>query len=188
MLPLQECVDQIADTAHCTTLFDIANRIRCVAFDGVKGCGEPECAEGWRSYVTVGPIQDPHGNSLIVSLNSIGASPASRNSGGFMLGAGVHVARFDVILMENGWPMLDTDAGWIMTPDWELINAIAGHSYSHGETMYRSLVDKIQKRSLFMQPTNSHIGGVDISDMRPFGPQGPIVGWQTQVSAQVALR
>jgi hypothetical protein len=93
------------------------------------------------------------------------------------------------MLTENGWPMIEANefGEVINVPDSDLVNAIAMHAYSHGERMYRALVDSIQHNTLFPRSGYSNVAKVEIAGMRPIPPAAFTVGWQIPLAVQVTF-
>ena len=189
-LPLDTCADNISEDVCCRDVFDVADRLRCIATDAVECCIDPSCADReWRSYVSVGPrIAEPLGDALVVHMPNISPSTGSRGSAS-LLPAAVHIANFEVFLTENGWPMITANeyGEVIQVPDSALINKIALHAYSHGERMYRALCDAVQRRTAFPPSTNPHIGTVLIGGMNPVQPAAFTVGWTVPIQIQMTF-
>lgn len=191
VLPLASCAADVPADACCSTFFDVADRVRSVAFNALVSCQDPSCADReFRSYVTHGPqVQDPLGDSLVANLVSVAASTGSREASDRLLPVGLFVGRINLHLFETGWPQIEANDAQrtLYVPDSDLVHAMARHSYAHGEKMYRAIVDGIQKRTLFTLPANSHIGQVDLSDLVPMEPGGPIVGWSVGLRVQMTF-
>jgi hypothetical protein len=191
-LPLASCADDISTDVCCSSIFDVADRIRCVASAAIECCFDPSCSDQeWRSYVSVGPrIAEPLGDALVVHMVGIAPSPASSsNTAQRLLPVGVHLANFDVMVVENGWPQIRANefGEVIEVPDSNLINAIARHAYAHGEKMYRSLVDGVQRNTLFPVSTFGNLGNVQLSGLQPIQPAAFSVGWGMSVQVQITL-
>lgn len=190
-LPLGTCADDISTDVCCSSIFDVADRIRCVATGAVECCFDPSCADSpWRSYVSVGPrIPEPLGDALVVHCPGISPSLGSKSTGNRLLPVGVHLATFDIVLTENGWPMIRANefGEVIEVPDSNTINAIARHAYAHGEKMYRAVVDGVQRRTLFPVSTFPYLGEVDVSGLQPIQPAAFTVGWGMSLSIQMTL-
>lgn len=191
VLPLASCAADVPVDVCCSTFFDVADRIRCVAFNALVACDDTTCADReFRSYVTHGTqVQEALGDSLVVNVVRVSPTGRSRDNNTMLLPVGVWMGRVDVHLFENGWPQGETyDAARMITaPDSDMVHAIARHSYGHGEKMYRALIDGIQRRTLFTLPANAHIGKIDISDLIPKEPTGPVVGWQCSLAVQMTF-
>jgi hypothetical protein len=190
-LPLAPCADDITDDVCCRSVFDIADRIRFVATTAVEACFDPSCADQeWRSYVSVGPnVPEPLGDALIVHMPEMTPTFGSRTPGGNLLGVAVHQTRFEIMLTENGWPqIIANEFGEVIEiPDSAVINKIAMHAYSHGEKMYRAIVNGVQKNTLFPVSEFSNIGRVEVGGMRPRQPAAFTVGWTIPMSVQLTL-
>lgn len=190
-LPAASSPADLPESYCCDTLSSMADRIRTVALNGLCSCLDGTCADRtFRSYVTVGRlVQDPLGDSLAVHLTNFAPSANSSNTSGNLLPVAVYQATFGVQLLENGWPMIEVDemGQVIHVPDSDYVNIVARHSMAHGELMYRSLADAIQKREMFLSSQNPHIGMVQLSNLEPIDPQGFIVGWRCSVRVESTL-
>lgn len=191
-LPLGSCADDISTDVCCSSIFDVADRIRCVATAAVECCFDPSCADReWRSYVSVGPrIPEPLGDALVVHLPGISPSLGSTSSrGNRSLPVAVHQAQFDIVLTENGWPLIRANefGEVIEVPDSNLINAIARHAYAHGEKMYRAIVDGVARQTLFPISTFPYLGDVVHSGLVPIQPAAFTVGWGMSLNVQMTF-
>jgi hypothetical protein len=188
-LPVASCADEVPTQTCCTTLYDVAARLCYVTTSAVCECFDPSCADrDFRSFVSVGPqIEDPIGDSLIVHMPRIGSSPASSNSIGALLPAAVHIADFEIRLLEFGWPTIEMDdmEQTISIPDAAYVNAISRHVYGHGERMYRALVDGIQHNTLVTLPAG-FTGKLHLGDLVP-QTSGQLVGWNITVRLQITF-
>lgn len=186
-VPTASCADLISGDVCCDTTWLVGDRIRSVAFEAVCCCAETGCnGRAWRSFTTIGSqIQDPLGESLIVSMPSL--SPTSTTDRGKLPILTPHRAIYLVQIRETGWPTIHTTGGGeIVVPDSNVVNAVSKHVQSHGEKMYRALVGGQQAYTLFPPRTNSHITGVTISPLTPLGPD-LLVGWSMQVAVDMKL-
>lgn len=191
-LPLQTCADDVPTDVCCTSIFDVADRLRAIACTAVESCIHPSCNDRcFESYCSIGPsVPEPLGDALIVHMPDMTPSPGSRsNTGNTLLGVSLQHARFDIFLTENGWPTAETDelGNVIEVPDRGLINAIARHAYSHGERMYRAVLDSYQKHVLFPPTFFPYIHKADISGLRPVQPAAFTVGWTISVTVQMTF-
>lgn len=188
-LPLGTCADEISDDVCCSSIFDIAERLRRIAFSAVADCYET--CEGYRSYVSVGPrVPEPLSDAVVVYITDVAPSQGSRSfTGQTTLGASLQQARFDIFLTETGWPMIEANemGEVIYVPDHELINALSRHAYSHAESMYRACLDSYQTGRMFPLPANSHISKVEIVGLRPIAPSAHTVGWVIPVMVQLTF-
>jgi hypothetical protein len=188
MLPDTGCAGDVTGEVTCSTTWLIGERIRTVAFNGACGC---DCDRPFRSYTTIGTtIQDPLGDSLIITLVSLDQS--SRSARGNTLMIGTHVAAYRLELRDNGWPVITKDEQdkMIYVPSAEEINAKSQHAQSHGEKMYRALVNAAQTRTLFpITSGNHHIvqDGIAIQPMIPLNPQATQVGWGLNINVHLML-
>lgn len=190
-LPLGSCADDISADVCCSSIFDVADRIRCVATNAIECCFTGDCSDTWRSYVSVGPrIAEPLGDALVVHMVGIAPSLGSSSPSGQRLKpVAVHLAQFDVVVLENGWPQIRANefGEVIEVPDSDLINAIARHAYAHGEKMYRALVDGVQRNTLFPVSTFPNLGNVTLSGLQPIQPSAFSVGWGMSIQVQITL-
>lgn len=197
-LPLQACAADIPTDVCCTSLFDVADRIRCVANAAVVASFHGSCADrAWRSYVTVGPnVSEPLGDALVVHMPALGQSPASRTLGGKLTSVVLERAQFVIFLTENGWPMIEVDemGDVIAVPDSDVVNAVARHAYSHAEAMYRAIRRAAAKNAtsadaLFPLATfRNLVQSFDIGTLTPISPAAFTVGWTLPITATVLLQ
>lgn len=189
-LPVATCAAEVPTDTCCHTLYDIANRLRCVVTDALCECFEGGCADrDFRSFVSVGPqIEDPQGDSLIVHMQRIGLTSLSSTPQNALLGVAVHVAEFEIRLLETGWPTIELNdlEQIISVPDHEYVNTMARHVYSHGERMYRAVVDGIQHNTLFTLAT-SDVAKIRLSDFTPIQPSGELAGWTMTLQIEVTF-
>lgn len=186
-LPLEDCVDDIPTDVCCPTLFDIADRIRCIATDAVLRCVDTRwCTErGFRSIVAMSPHADFFGDLLSVCLVDHSVDSAS-DERGKTLPVLLTRGDFRLELTETGWPVheLDEQDNLVYAPEADLINALARHAYSHGEAMHRALLDVAARRQFWTSniglPTD-RFSAFQVGSLRPLPPQGRLVGWGIDV-------
>lgn len=186
-IPTADCATSVPGDVACSTLFLMSERIRTVGFDGLCSCS---CETEFRSYTTVGTqIQDPIGDSLIAAMLGIGPI-ANTNSGSLPI-ATFHRARFLLELRDTGWPTIEVneEGDYIQIPSAAEINVSSQHAMDHGEKMYRSLVDAIQRRTLFASALHPHIvqESISISELTPISPQAIQVGWSVTLAVPMRL-
>lgn len=186
-VPTSACAEAIGSDVACDTTWLIGERIRTVAFSGVCGCN---CSQPFRSFTSIGTIiQDPLGDSLIIAMISLGA--AATTGRGATLPAVTHVAQFRLELRDNGWPVVQRDESErvISFPDSSLVNAVSKHAQSHGEMMYRSIVNAVQMHTLFAGSANGHViaESIGVSPIVPINPSGGQVGWGINVNVPLRL-
>lgn len=190
-LPSADCPAAVPGDLCCDTTALMAARIRTVAFQAITECNDPACNDReFRSYVSHGPrIQEPLGDALVVHRRDLRPSLGSNNARGRLLRVGVHEAEFRVVLFENGWPMLEVhdETQEIVVPDSDLVDAVAQHSMAHSERVYRDLIDGIQRKTLFPESTNPHIGEIVASGMSEMQPTSFIAPWEMTVTVEVTL-
>lgn len=188
-LPIDACAANVPTQVCCSSIFDVAERIRCIAYEAVLCCIDVSCADQeFRSYVSLGPsIPEPLGDALIVHLLSMSPSSGSRGPTGILNRVSLQEASFEIFLTENGWPTPETDelGEVVYVPDADLINRVARHSYGHGERMYRAMLNSAQKGLMFPLPANAHIGRVDVGNLQPVQPAAFTAGWTIPVSVQM---
>jgi hypothetical protein len=190
-LPIDACAHNVPTQVCCSGIWDVAERIRCIAYDAVVCCIDPSCADQeFRSYVSIGTdVPEPLGDALVVTMVDASPSTASRSPTGMLLGASLQEVRFEAYLTENGWPMpiADEVGEVIEVPDSWLINAVARHAYSHGERMYRAILDSVQRKEMFPVSTFPHIAKVDVAGLEPVPPRAFAVGWVVPVTVQMTF-
>jgi hypothetical protein len=186
-IPTANCADGVSPDVACSSTWLIGERIRTVAFEGLCGC---DCDIQFRSYTVIGnQIQDPIGNSLISTM--LGLGPVSTTASGALPIVATHRARYLLELRDVGWPTIEVDeeGNYILIPDSSEFNAASKHAQSHGETMYRSLVNAIQRRTLFASALHPHIvsESIRLSELTPISPQAIQVGWSVNVDVPLRL-
>jgi hypothetical protein len=197
-LPLQACADDIPTDVCCTSLFDVADRIRCIANTAVVAAFHESCADReWRSYVTVGQrAAEPLGDALVVYMPALGQSPDSRSPSGKLNSIVLERARFVIFLTENGWPTIVADemGDVISVPDSNVLHALARHSYGHAEAMYRAIRRAAAKNAtsadaLFPIATfRNLVQSFEVGDLTPVDPAAFTVGWTLPITATVLLQ
>lgn len=190
-LPIDACAANVPTQVCCSSIFDVADRLRCIAFDAVSCCLDPSCADQeFRSYVSLGPsIPEPLGDALVVHLLSMSPSSASRSPVGILNRVSLQEARFEIFLTENGWPTPETDelGETVYVPDSDLINRVARHTYGHAEKMYRAVLNSAQTGEMFPLPANPHIARVDVGSLQPVQPAVYTAGWTIPVTVQMTF-
>ena len=169
-------------------LYTIAANILEVAHTAVVECtlGIPCPLPEIIGYISVGVrIEDPIADRLVVSLTSLGPSPGSSDNSGRMY-IPQWRGRFQVQLLESGWPTPTGDLEEIIVPSPEDLATAALHSYGHGEKMYRSLFAAMQMNEL--NPYNAAGPFKRIDPLVPLEPSGGTVGWQTTVELDCPLQ
>lgn len=179
MLPAADCLT--SDEVCCTTLYDIANNILAGLYEAMLECYQPTfCnAGGIIAYVTMGAGDDLVLDALSVSIGSVRISDGTANRNGMSPFKSLLV-EFEVRLIESGWPMVYEEGGEIFIPDPVEQNAIARHSYAHGERMYRKLLHMATSNGLV--PQGSACTSAVVNPLIPMKPAGGTVGWQTSVT------
>ena len=188
-LPIEACAADVPTQVCCSTLWDIAERMRVVCCAAIEECMDPSCADReFRSYVAHGPeVEEPLGDALVVVLAetaiTYGRAPGQDGP------PGVDGTRYEVRLYENGWPTIRAnEAGEIVeVPDTDLIHRLSRHSYGHGEKLYRTVRNGVQTGSLFPPATFAHVGKGSNLAMRPLRPEGYMVGWAVRLDIQVTF-
>ena len=180
MLPSADCT--VSDAVCCVSLYDIADHILTGVWTSLLACYEPLPVVGYQllAYVTMGDGDDGIVDALQVSVGNVLPSPGSQKTGQL-----TPVAAFDAIfrvrLVESGWPMVHEDNGQIFQPESAQQNALARHSYAHGERMYRKLAAMTAAGDLTPPSVTGCSKGV-LSALVPIPPQGGVVGWSTTVT------
>lgn len=190
-LPIDACAANVPTQVCCSSIFDVADRIRCVAYEAVQCCIDVSCVDQeFRSYVSLGPsIPEPLGDALVVHLLSMSPSSRSRSPTGVLNRVSLQEAQLEIFLTENGWPTPETDelGEVVYVPDAALINRIARHTYSHAERMFRAVLNSVQKGLMFPLPANAHIGRVDVGNLQPVQPAAFTAGWTIPVTVQMTF-
>jgi len=149
-----------------------------------------------RSYQTEGEnIEDPLGDSLIVSFVRAMLRQDSRTPNQSTLPLIFTRVEFKVQLLERGWPTLQErpSTASIIAPDADMIHALAKHSRGHAERMWRAIVNGAattnQAQKLFSSSANPHVvtHGVTIEELKPLPNAGPFIGYSFNVAVDTKL-
>lgn len=178
MLPRPDC--DISTNVCCSTLYDVAQWLLSNVYDVLNPCVESTCSAPLLAYVTHGAGDDGVVDSLMVSIGSTKPSPRSLDDKGRMIGFSLNRTTFRVMLRESGWPMARVQGGDILAPDPVIQNALARHSYAHGEKLYRHL-DQMRLERRLMPSTMPLPSFANISGLVPLLPSGGTVGWYVDV-------
>lgn len=191
-IPHSDCADDIADDVCCDTIWLMCERIRTVAQSGVATCLDDECdSRTFRSWTRWGTqIEDPHGESLIVSPTRVSSAALATSARGRQLPIIVTRVEIQIELRETGWatPRGANDAGAIETVDWEVEAAQTKHAVGHAQKMWHTLVGAVAERNgtslLFPSLNNPHIvqRGIQVGDLTPLPPGAYIAGSRMSVS------
>jgi hypothetical protein len=179
MLPPADCL--VSEEVCCTSLFDIANNILAGLYEAMLECYQPSfCNQGGLiAYVTMGTGDDLVYDALSVSVESMRPSDGTVNRNA-MSPMKLLLVTFGVRLIESGWPMAQEENGEIFVPDPVEQNAIARHSYAHGERMYRKLLHMATSGGLV--PQGMACSNAVVDQLLPMNPAGGTVGWRTSVT------
>lgn len=180
-LPRQDATCEIPTDVCCTTLYDFSVELLDRVLADLNACSySGDCYQELRGYVTVGGFpEDPLCDTLIVTATGIRPFVAPTGS---LLPFGVTRCSFLVRLSESGFPMPYVEGEVIYAPDPDLVHEIARHAYSHGERMFRSIVNHLAGPS--------RIGSCAKATMdafTPIDPSGGCVGWQASLSVDVTF-
>lgn len=196
-MPHASCADDISGDVCCDTFWKIGERIRTVASAGVLACIDPDCSDReFRSYQTIGDqIQDPLGESLIVSFVRSSLRSDSRSQNQSTSPLVFTRAEFRVQLLETGWPTISVNqsTSTIVAPDADMLHALTPHALGHAEKMWRSVLNAaattVEAQRLFPSSSNPHIlrRGVIVEEMRPLPRPGPFIGFSFNVSVDTKL-
>lgn len=175
-LPTERCAP---GDVCCEDLFSTAERILEVAYNAVVNCSVVDCdLPEMAGYVSMGKqIADPVADFVAVSVLDVRPSPRSADQQGNMQ-LPTYRARFQVKLLETGWPMPQGDGNEILVPPPQLVQNVARHSYSHGEAMYRALGGALTARTL---NASCNTCFQRIEPLTPVEPSGGTVGWTTEI-------
>ena len=183
-LPPYDCSP---DEVCCDMLYTIAANILEISHTAVTECtvGIPCDLPQIVGYVSVGlRIADPVSDRLVVSLADLGPSPQSADNAGRM-NIPMWRAKYQIQLLESGWPTPQGDLEEIIPPDPNDYAAAAMHSYAHGEKMYRALVVALHQNEL--NPYQNDATFKRIDSLVPVEPSGGSVGWETTVTVDCPL-
>ena len=163
----------------CESLFSTAENILNIAYSAVCNCSVVDCdLPDLAGYVSMGrDIKDPLSDYVAVSVIQIIPSPRSADQQGSMQ-LPMYRARFQVKLLETGWPMPQGDGDEILVPPPALVMDVARHSYAHGEAMYRALGGALTAGTL-NSSCNSCFQRIEA--LTPIEPSGGSVGWLTEI-------
>jgi hypothetical protein len=192
-IPAFDCSPDVGSDVCCDTFSAKAERIRTVAWNayldcghGGEGCGGVEA----NSYVTVGPIVDPKGDSVIVALQRV--RPVTQTAGGHTPTITAMRAEYRVEVRTSGWPIISANPTGTraMMPSPAQYGHAARHVVGHAEKAYRAIVNAVQTHTLFVPALHPDVifKGVLVGDLTPVGPDSTIAGFAFAVSVDVSLR
>lgn len=174
-LPSQSC--EITTETCCTALFDIANYILNVVYEGLVGCLPLDCDGNpmpLAKYVTMGSGDDGIADSLTVAFQGSTITQNSSDGRGVTMPIIMERGEFEIRLRESGWPIVTTN-GVVNAPEPAVQHAIARHAYAHIEQFRKTI------RMMVAQKNVSPAGVpkpnfCQLLDLRTLNPQGGIVG------------
>lgn len=195
-LPAAGCAADVSSDVCCDSFWLIGERLRTVACNGVCSCMDPDCAEReFRSYQTANVnIQDPLGESLIVSLQRVGLRSDSTGRNRAVNRTFVTRSEWRIQLLENGYPTAQEEYGQVIVPpDWQMVDALTKHGFGHAEKMWRALLQAATTTTLadmlFRPSSNPHIvqNRVVVGDLIPMSRPGPQLGYELSVTVDSML-
>jgi len=181
-LPDANC--NIPEEACCNALYETAVHLLNVVYPDLIDCiGEPECpVQSIQPFVQHGvEPDDPLCDTLIVYIVNISTSTGSTTLAGGLALAPKYRVTYRMRLRESGWPMAYAVDEQIYAPDPAVVNAIARHSYAHGERMFRSIANAHAQRAL--APGSCSV--VNIGEFRPVPVGAYCVGWEIDITLDV---
>lgn len=194
-IPHESCPPGTAPDVCCDTMFLIGDRLRTVACDAVMACADPACGTEFRSYFTHGErIQDPIGDSLIVSLRSAQPATTTTTANGRIGPTPLTRMIFQLELRENGWPTASADGTHIKVADPAHVHSATAHSMSHAEAMYAAIMNGVSTwigaDAMFPINRNPHIikDSVAVGQLLPVGPDAHQVAWSVEFQIDARLR
>lgn len=179
MLPTGGCSP--SETTCCTDLFDIANNLLGTVLAALNAClVAGDCpSEGLSAYVTMGAGDDGIQNALTVEFDTAAPTPGSMSASGRPLPIGVSRSVFTVRLRESGWPTVQVGSK-ISAPEPVDQHAAARHAFSHGELMYRTLLQMRATNTIVPSTIHGCLNTV-VGPLTPLRPLGGIIGFTAQV-------
>lgn len=173
----------------CDTIFQLGARIRTVAWNAVMTCAgwvdgehEDDCVKPYRTYMTIGRIEDPHGDAVIGTHTrsfTPNSSPGGRTE---IIGTVQHDFHFEI--RYAGFPMVQQDemGGTVYTPSPEQYEMATRHAMSHSQMAWEAVKQAIQRDTLFSSATRiMRPRGVTLGPLLPLEPRGRIAGHQFDV-------
>jgi hypothetical protein len=175
LIPQYGC-EPVDPPTDCTWLFDIGDRIRLAAVDGLAPympAPGSDCAPGFESYVSLGKPPADQCDILGVWLMSYG--PTTR-SAALQQGMGTvpieWQTEWSVDLWERCYPGPTESEGTFSLPPPDLLHDINQWTYQHGAAMYQAVVDEV--RSI---PCSTAV----VAPLLPVEPRGGCAGWTFRV-------
>ena len=121
----------------CDAYYAVAESLAEIAFEALVKCVAPSC-EGMQVFVSHGP---PVGTGNFISAWHVSTVfPGSDDQRERFISRAV--GTYTVRLMESGYPTIrNAPSGGFTLPQRDEIDAIAQHSYGHGEQVLRAIVN-----------------------------------------------
>lgn len=170
----------------CDTLFSAGESILNHALDAVNNpaCYLDEChAPHVEGIVTIGSASDyPQTDLLTVSLQRM-YPRQTQPAQGRTPGAISYLSNWRIELVESGWITFEEEGE---LPDPGYISALALHSYSHAEQMFRRLTNAVATGQIADGCKGANCGA-SMGDLEPIEPRGHLVGWRTSVTVPIDL-
>ena len=169
----QNCIDH--QPGQCVDLIDIAEHVLDECYRALLPILGPQTDGNiLRAYTTVGPGGDD-GVVDALCVSFLGAGPTPGSTAGNITTAYPGIkARFQVSLVESGWPMVKIEGSRVTLPGTTEIAAASRHAYAHGEALYRHIISLNNGRRIAPMFPGSV---ASIGPLTPRPPQAGIVGW-----------
>lgn len=179
MLPDWTC-GEISCDVPCTLMNTVVDEVVTLAYNAVCRDMPPEFCSGLTAYVTVAEPHNPQGDYIGGWVQSMTPyNPRNSQAGGLQIIARTLVA-VGLKLLETGWPMIGQPEPDDIPP-LSAVNALAHHVNSHGERIYRALVNACSTRAI--TPSGCQYQGM--GPMAPVPPAAGMVGWTYAVQLAV---
>lgn len=157
MLPDLSCQTEFPEALCCEALWDWANHMLAQVAPKVLECVNAcDCCEGnFYAYVSQGEPEVWESNYLAVWLQNI--SPSIRSTSPTNTTFPAHNlmrAQWMMRISESGYPQMEDDLNSVPSvPGFDLLHYTNRYVYSHGEQMFRALMQAVKDRTLTPRPT-----------------------------------
>lgn len=168
----------------CIDLHTIATHILTLIGDALDGCLENTHCSPIGRYVTAGDGDDGIPDALTVSMVDVAPSNPSSPQG-HLVRLPLVQSRFQVRLIESGWPVVQTSGQTIVPPQPAAQNEAARQWLAHGELIYRTILAARSGHRLL--PGNLRTTPVGLGPLTPIRPKGGLAGWTVALAVDIPM-